>query len=99
MREILHFLVICVPTSDIGTGLAWWDLAFFVYKKRGGPLKNGTFEFHFLIPSALDMFSAWQTGVVIFGLLGVTLYTYRSRRSKSRQVPLPPGPSVSPLVE
>ncbi|KIK33988.1 hypothetical protein CY34DRAFT_813222 [Suillus luteus UH-Slu-Lm8-n1] len=45
------------------------------------------------------MFSAWQTGVVIFGLLGVTLYTYRSRRSKSRQVPLPPGPSVSPLVE
>ncbi|KAG1814023.1 cytochrome P450 [Suillus subaureus] len=39
----------------------------------------------------------WQTGAVIFGLLGVTVYSYRSCTSKSRQLPLPPGPSEPPL--
>lgn len=47
----------------------------------------------------LDMFPVWhwQTGVVIFGLLGVTVYSYRSRTSNSRLLPLPPGPSESPI--
>ncbi|KAG2066752.1 cytochrome P450 [Suillus decipiens] len=47
--------------------------------------------------SLLDTVSLWhwQTGVVILTLaLGVIV---RSRRSKYRQIPLPPGPSESPL--
>ncbi|KAG1852467.1 cytochrome P450 [Suillus subalutaceus] len=41
----------------------------------------------------------WQTGAVICGLLGVAVYSYRSRISKFRQLPLPPGPPDPPLVE
>ncbi|KAG2134588.1 cytochrome P450 [Suillus bovinus] len=45
------------------------------------------------------MFPAWpwQTGAVAFGLLGVIVYSYRSRKSKFHQLPLPPGPSEPPL--
>ncbi|KAG0703473.1 cytochrome P450 [Suillus ampliporus] len=49
--------------------------------------------------SMLNMFTAWhwQTGAVVLGLLGVTVYSYRSRTSSTRLLPLPPGPSESPL--
>ncbi|KAG1775087.1 cytochrome P450 [Suillus placidus] len=45
------------------------------------------------------MFPAWhwQIGAAILGLLGVTVYYSRSRTSKSRQLPLPPGPLEPPL--
>ncbi|KAG1835390.1 cytochrome P450 [Suillus subalutaceus] len=49
--------------------------------------------------SMLDMFPVWhwQTGVVILGLLGVIVYSYRSRTFSSRMLSLPPGPSDSPI--
>ncbi|KAG1814393.1 uncharacterized protein BJ212DRAFT_369326 [Suillus subaureus] len=45
------------------------------------------------------MFSLWhlQTGVVIFGLLGVIVYSCRSRTLSSPVLPLPPGPSEPPV--
>jgi hypothetical protein len=53
------------------------------------------------MPSVLDMFLTWnwQTGAVIFGLSSVAVYSYRSRTSKYRQLPLPPGPPEPPLGE
>ncbi|KAG2101841.1 cytochrome P450 [Suillus discolor] len=44
------------------------------------------------------MFSLWnwQIGAAILGLLGVIVYSYRSRTFRSRVLPLPPGPSESP---
>ncbi|KAG2361894.1 hypothetical protein BDR07DRAFT_1376907 [Suillus spraguei] len=48
------------------------------------------------MPFVLDVLSAWnwKTGAIILCLLGVIV---RSRTSKCRQLPLPPGPSEPPL--